>query len=114
MFKGLWLRRSIKPLFYVNSREFRMILAAIAGLMIGAMAFVWSNVRLVGLAYEHQGLNGERSELLRENHLLRVERESLRSLDRIQALSKNKIGLEEPKSGQIVTVFLKKQSNGSR
>ena len=67
----------------MTSREFRMVLVAAAGLMIGAMAFVWSNVHLVGLAYEHQGLNREHRELLRENHLLRVERESLRSLDRI-------------------------------
>ena len=106
MFK--WLRKSIKTQFYVTSREFRMVIVAIAGLMIGAMAFVWSNVRLVGLAYEHQGLNREHRDLLRENHLLRVERESLRSLDRIQLLAKNKIGLKEPKSGQIITIFLKK------
>ena len=103
-----WFRKSIKTQFYVTSREFRMVLVAVAGLMIGAMAFVWSNVRLVGLAYEHQGLNREHRALLRENHLLRVERESLRSLDRIQSLAKNKIGLEEPESGQIITVFLKK------
>ena len=106
MFK--WLRKSIKTRFYVTSREFRMVLVAVAGLMIGAMAFVWSNVRLVGLAYEHQGLNREHRDLLRENHLLRVERESLRSLDRIQSLAKNKVGLKEPENGQIVTVFLKK------
>ena len=106
MFK--WLQKSIKTRFYVTSREFRMVLVAVAGLMIGAMAFVWSNVRLVGLAYEHQGLNRVHRDLLRENHFLRVERESLRSLDRIQSLAKSKIGLKEPESGQIVTVFLKK------
>ena len=102
------LRKSIKTKFYVTSREFRMVLVAVASLMIGAMAFVWSNVRLVGLAYEHQGINRAHHELLRENHLLRVERESLRSLDRIQSLAKNEIGLKEPKSGQIVTIFLRK------
>lgn len=84
-----------------------MTLIAVAGLMIGAMAFVWSNVRLVGLAYEHQGLNREHRDLLRENHLLRVERESLRSLDRIKVLAQNKVGLKEPKSDQIVTIFFK-------
>ena len=106
MFK--WLQKSMRTRFYVTSREFRMVLVAVAGLMIGAMAFVWSNVRLVGLAYEHQSLNREHRDLLRENHLLRVERESLRSLDRIQSLAKNKVGLKEPESGQIVTVFFKK------
>ena len=85
-----------------------MVLVAVTGFMIGAMVFVWSNVHLVGLAYEHQGLNREYRELLRENHFLRVERESLRSLDRIQSLAKNKVGLTEAESGQIVTVFFKK------
>ena len=106
MFK--WLRKSIKTKFYVTSREFRMVLVAVAGLMIGAMAFVWSNVSLVGLAYEHKNLHRNHQDLLRENHLIRVERESLRSLDRIQLLAKNKVGLKEPKSGKIVTVFLRK------
>ena len=105
MFK--WLKESIKKRFYVTSREFRMVLVAATGLMIGAMTFVWGNVRLVGLAYEHQKLDKEHRDLLRENHLLRVERESLRSLDRIQSLARKKIGLREPESRQIVTVFLK-------
>ena len=106
MFK--WLRKPIKTRFYVTSREFRMVLIEVAGLMLGDMAFVWSNIRLVSLAYDHQILNKKHRSLLRENHLLRVERESLRSLDRIQSLAKNKIGLIEPENGQIVTVFLKK------
>ena len=71
------------------------------------MAFVWSNIRMVGLAYEHQGLDREHRDLIRENRLLRVERESLRSLDRIQSLAKKKVGLKEPENGQIITVFLK-------
>ena len=92
----------------MTSREFRAVLIAVAGLMIGAMAFVWSNIRLVSLAYEHQILNKKYQNLRRENKLLRVEWESLRSLDRIQSLAKNKIGLKEPENGQIITVFLKK------
>ena len=102
-----WVCKFSKTRFHVSTREYRMVLLAIAGLMIGAMAFVWSNVRLVGLAYEHQILNKKHRSLLRENHLLKVERESLRSLGRIQLLAKNKIGLKEPKNRQIVTVFLK-------
>ena len=92
----------------MTTREYRVVMVAVVGLMIVAMAFVWSNVRLVGLAYEYQALDKTRRSLLRENHLLHVEWESLRSLDRVQLLAKNKIGLREPESRQIVTVFLKK------
>ena len=106
MFK--WLPKSKKNQFHVTTREYRVVLVAVVGLMIVAMAFVWSNIHLVGLAYEHQILNKKHRSLLRENHLLRVERESLRSLDRIQLLAKKQIGLREPENGQIVTIFLKK------
>ena len=103
-----WLLKGKKNQFHVTTREYRLVLVAVVGLMIVAMAFVWSNVRLVGLAYEYQVLDKTKRSLLRENHLLHVEWESLRSLDRVQLLAKNKIGLSEPKSRQIVTVFLKK------
>ena len=103
-----WLRRFIKMQFYVAQREFRVVLVTLVGLMVGAMIFVWNNVRLIKLAYESQPLKQERRELLREKRLLEVERESLRSLDRIQWLAKKKIGLKEPEDDQIVTIFLKK------
>ena len=103
-----WLRRFIKMQFYVAPREFRVVLVTLVGLMVGAMIFVWNNVRLIKLAYESQPLKQERRELLREKRLLEVERESLRSLDRIQWLAKKKIGLKEPEGDQIVTIFSKK------
>jgi cell division protein FtsL len=106
MFK--WLPKTKKNQFHVTTREYRVVLVAVVGLMIVAMVFVWSNVRLVGLAYEYQALDKTKRSLLRENHFLHVEWESLRSLDRVQLLAKNKIGLREPESRQIVTVFLKK------
>ena len=101
------LTKSTELKFQVNSREYRMVLVAIVGLTIGAMAFVWSDIRLVGLAYKHQILTKNYHALLRENHLLRVERGSLKSLGRIQSLAKIKLGLKKPDNGQIVTVFLK-------
>ena len=104
------LTKSTELKFQVNSREYRMVLVAIVGLTIGAMAFVWSDIRLVGLAYKHQVLTKNYHVLLQENHLLRVERGSLKSLGRIQSLAKREIGLKEPDNGQIVTVFLKQQN----
>ena len=106
MFK--WFSKSKKNQFHVTAREYRLVWMAIAGLMLVAMAFVWSNIRLVGLAYEYEALNENHQTLLRENHLLRVEWESLRSLDRVKLLARKEIGLREPTSGQIVTIFLKK------
>ena len=106
MFK--WLQKTKKTQFHVTAREYRLVLMAVTGLMIAAMAFVCRNTRLVGLAYKYQTLDKTHKNLLRENYFLRVERESLQSLDRIQLLAKKQIGLREPENGQIVTIFLKK------
>ena len=99
MFK--WLQKTKKTRFHVTAREYRLVLMAVTGLMIAAMAFVWSNTRLVGLAYEYQILDKTHKNLLRENYFLRVERESLQSLDRIQLLAKSKLDLGSPKTGKL-------------
>ncbi len=59
------------------------------------------------MAYEYQSLAQEERRLLQENNLLKVERESLKSLDRIYFLAEKYTTLQSPKKGQILTVFLK-------
>lgn len=76
-------------------------------MMLAALALVWPNVRKVKLSYDYQALEAEREKLLSENHLLRLEMESLQSLYRIQELAKNEVGMIEPKKEQITTIFLK-------
>lgn len=75
-------------------------------LMVGAMAFVWPNVKMVKMAYEYQSLAKEKHRLMNENSLLIVERESLKSLDRILFLADKHTDLRSPEEGQILTVFL--------
>ena len=76
-------------------------------MMLAALALVWPNVRKVKLSYDYQALESEREKLLSENHLLRLEKESLQSLYRIQALAKDAVGMIEPKKEQVVTILLK-------
>ena len=76
-------------------------------MMLASLAIVWPKVRKVKLSYDYQTLADERKELLAENHLLRLERESLESLYRIQKLAKKEVGMIEPGKGQITTIFLK-------
>ena len=101
-----WINQAAKKRLHLSSREFQMILVVSIPFMIGALTFVWSNTRLVKQSYEYQALMKERRNLLRDNHLLTVEAESLKSLDRVQQLARKKIGLEYPKNNQVVTVFL--------
>ncbi|MEK9628377.1 MAG: cell division protein FtsL [Nitrospinota bacterium] len=100
-------RQLIEGKLHISSKGFRMIFLVSVLMMLAALALVWPNVRKVKLSYDYQALEAEREKLLSENHLLRLEMESLQSLYRIQELAKNEVGMIEPKKEQITTIFLK-------
>ena len=102
-----WMGRIVKTRVHVSPKKFWVIIMFSVLLMVGAMAFVWPNVKMVKMAYEYQSLAQEERRLLQENNLLKVERESLKSLDRIHFLAEKHTDLQSPKKGQILTVFLK-------
>jgi len=105
MFKGF--RKLMQEGFHITPKGFRIIFLVSVLILFVALALVWPNVRKVKLSYDYQALEAEREELLSKNTLLRLERESLQSLYRIQALAKNEVGMIEPKIEQVTTIFLK-------
>ena len=105
MLKGF--RKLIQGGFYITPKGFRIIFLVSVLMLLVALALVWPNVRKVKLSYDYQALKAEREELLSENRLLRLEKESLQSLYRIQALAENEVGMIEPKIEQVTTIFLK-------
>ena len=100
-------RRLLQEGFHITPKGFRIIFLVSVLVLLVALALVWPNVRKVKLSYDYQALEAEREELLNKNNLLRLERESLQSLYRIQALAKNEVGMIEPKIEQVTTIFLK-------
>ena len=105
MFNGT--RQLLQGRFHITPKGFRMVFLVSTLMMLAALALVWPNVRKVKLSYDYQALESKREKLLSENHLLRLEKESLQSLYRIQALAKDPVGMIEPKKEQVVTIFLK-------
>ena len=105
MFDGV--RSLVRGQLHISSKDFWMVILISILFMLGALALVWPNVKKIKLAYEYQDLAKEHSVLLKENHLLSLERESLRSLDRIQFLAKNEVGMKEPDADKVITIFLK-------
>ena len=105
MFDGV--RSFAKERLNVSSKAFWVALLVSILFMFGALALVWPNIKKIKLGYEYQDLAKKREELSRENHLLKLERESLRSLNRIHLLAKNKAGMEEPDESRVTTIFLK-------
>jgi cell division protein FtsL len=105
MFNGA--RQLFQKRFHITPKGFRMVFLISILMMLAALALVWPNVRKVKLSYDYQALESEREKLLSENHLLRLEKESLQSLYRIQALAKDAVGMIEPNKEQVVTILLK-------
>jgi len=105
MFKGS--RKWIKGGFHITPKGFRVVFFVSILMLLVALALVWPNVRKVKLSYDYKALKAEQEELLRGNRLLSLEKESLQSLYRIQALAKNRVGMIEPKTEQVTTIFLK-------
>ena len=91
MFKGF--RKLIQEGFHITPKGFRIVFLVSVLILLVALALVWPNVRKVKLSYDYQALEAEREELLSKNNLLRLERESLQSLYRIQSLAKNEVGM---------------------
>ncbi|NIU96995.1 MAG: hypothetical protein GWN57_12160 [Nitrospinaceae bacterium] len=101
------MRRLITQWFHVSPREFGVVLLCGLLLLACALAYVWPNVKMVNLAYEFQEQKRRHQELIQENSLLKLERDSLRSLDRIQFLAETQIGMKEARPEQVVTVVVR-------
>ena len=102
-----WIPRLAKRWYYGSSREFKVVLLVFFLFLGGGLAYIWPNVKIVRLAYDFQVQQRMHRELMRENILLRLERGSLQSLDRVEHQAAHQLGLKEPETGQVVTVLLK-------
>jgi len=100
-------RKLVTQVFHVSPREFRVVVLVGFLFLVCALVYVWPNVKMVNLAYEFQEQKHLHQELLQENNLLKLERDSLKSLDRIQFLAETQIGMQEPQPGQVITILLK-------
>ncbi len=99
--------RKLKSRLHISSNEVRMLLFAFVLFMVGALAYVWPNIKMINIAYEFQAIQKTHQALLKENNLLKLEKASLQSLNRIQSLSDARLGLHKPEKDQVVTIFLK-------
>ncbi len=97
----------LKSRLHVSSTELRLLIFAFVLFMIGALSYVWPNIKMIKLAYDFYAIEKEHRELLKVNNFLKLEKQSLQSLYRIQSLSKTRLGLNEPDKDQMVTIFLK-------
>jgi len=101
-----WLRWARNQI-HMSPAEFRVVVVAFVLFLSGALLYVWPNVKMVKLAYEFQNQQRLHDKLLQQNTLLKLERDSLQSLDRVQYLAEHRLDMQAPQPEQIVTIYVK-------
>lgn len=102
--------RTIRTRFLFESREensfkFSSLIVAFIILMSAALIYVWSHIRFTELKYRIAKEVSVQERLLEENRKLKVEIATLKSPQRIEAVSRDKLGLQFPEREQVI--FLK-------
>ncbi|MGI5861186.1 MAG: cell division protein FtsL [Myxococcales bacterium] len=91
----------------VSAGQARVVLNfALVAAMFAAVGVFHASTRVavVKAGYELGKVEREYRELLREHEHLKMERATLRSAARLEAIAKAKLGLAPPVAGQVITV----------
>ena len=75
------------------SAEVRPMLLAGGVLVFALLFYVWQHIQVVRLGYQIEGLREERATMIQEGKALKVKLSRLRSLKRVEQLSRRKLGM---------------------
>jgi len=99
----------------------RMVAATALAFAMAVLAYGWQHFEMIRIGYRVEELRMTRERLVRIERQLKLERASLTSLDRIEAIATERLGLRPPSVSQVVVVELfddkesaDLKSNGSR
>lgn len=97
-------RRLVMELDRGRARELLLVVALSALMLAPLLLYVWQSVDWFQTGYRIEQLKSRRDHLVEVNHQLRLERTSLESLARVEAIAVGQLGLEQPPSGTVVLV----------
>lgn len=92
-----------------QKRDFKEIAAYMFSVLIlvsGALFYIWPHVRIIRMGYECERLENMHQAMIQTNKVLRLEVASLKSLERIERIARERLGLTFPDDDQIV-IFIK-------
>jgi cell division protein FtsL len=78
------------------SRDIWLLLLLVAALVGGLVLYAWPNLELREAARVKEQMSRERERLLEENRKLRLEKATLESLRRVEAIAVRDLGLAAP------------------
>lgn len=73
-------------------------------LTLGALVFIWQRYQFLSLGFEVSALRERRAALSEQIKPLEVEAEYLSRPERIEALARERLGLQPPAPGQVIVV----------
>ena len=87
-----------------RARELLLAVTLSALMLAPLLLYVWQSVDWFQTGYRIEQLKSRRDHLVEVNHQLRLEKTSLESLERVEAIAVDQLGLKQPPSGTVVLV----------
>lgn len=87
-------------------RKFFYPVASILLVLSSLFIYLWSHITVVERGYYFNTLKKEYQRLMEENNLLELEKAKLSSLERIEKIAREKLGLIPAGDDQIITVVI--------
>jgi cell division protein FtsL len=86
------------------NRDLWWLLVVVMTLVAGLVLYAWPNLEIRQTSREQDRMSRERERLLEENRKLRLEKASLESLRRVEAIATRDLGLQAPPAERVVVV----------
>ena len=87
-----------------TSRDLMVLLLLAAILVGGLVLYAWPHFQMRQLAMATEQMQREHDRLVEENRKLRLEKASLESLERVEAIAQDHLGLQRPPADRVVVV----------
>lgn len=85
-------------------RQLLLIVCLALGLVGVALLHVWLRLQVVHMGYVLSTTSKLQNQLEQENRELKVELATLTSPDRLEAMSRRRLGLRPPEKGQVIVL----------
>ncbi len=87
-----------------SHRDYIIVTALAAMFLFGLFAYGWQHYQYIQYGYRIEEAQKKKQQLAEMKERLRLERASLRNLERIDAIARRELGMVIPAPGQFVTL----------
>jgi len=97
----------------VQFRSLMLIFVSCSLIVLGIISYIWRGVEIVSMSYRMKDIYTQQRMLKEQQQKLVLEREALRSLDRVEDIAGSQLSLVKPKPDQVI-ILSKHSKNDSQ